>query len=68
MGAETHFDRVAMIGLGLIGSSLGHAMKRGGLAGHVAGYARSETTRARALELGRCFLKAGLFSMRLERG
>ncbi|WP_421860516.1 prephenate/arogenate dehydrogenase family protein [Parvibaculum sp.] len=52
MGAETHFDRVAMIGLGLIGSSLGHAMKRGGLAGHVAGYARSETTRARALELG----------------
>ncbi|HCX66917.1 MAG TPA: prephenate/arogenate dehydrogenase family protein, partial [Rhodobiaceae bacterium] len=52
MGAETHFDRVALIGLGLIGSSLGHAMKRGGLAGHVAGYARSEATRKRALELG----------------
>jgi cyclohexadieny/prephenate dehydrogenase len=52
MGAETHFDRVALIGLGLIGSSLGHAMKRGRLAGHVAGYARSEATRKRALELG----------------
>lgn len=47
-----HFERVALIGLGLIGGSLGHAMKRGGLAGHVAGYARSEATRARALEIG----------------
>ncbi len=47
-----HFEHVALIGLGLIGGSLGHAMKRGGLAGHVAGYARSEATRARALEIG----------------
>ena len=52
MGAEPHFDRVALIGLGLIGSSLGHAMKRGGLAKHVAGHARSEATRKRALEIG----------------
>jgi len=46
------FDRVALIGLGLIGGSLGHAMKRRGLAGHVSGYARSAATRARALEIG----------------
>lgn len=47
-----HFERVALVGLGLIGSSLGHAMRRGGLAGEIVGYARSEETRARALELG----------------
>lgn len=51
-GQKPHFERVALIGLGLIGGSLGHAMKRGGLAGHVVGYARSEATRARALEIG----------------
>lgn len=52
MSDETHFDRVALIGLGLIGSSLGHAMKRAGLAGEIVGSARSETTRARSLEIG----------------
>jgi len=46
------FDRVALIGLGLLGSSIGHAAKRAGLASHIAGYARSEATRARALEIG----------------
>lgn len=46
------FDKVALIGLGLIGSSLGHAMKRAGLAKHIAGHARSEATRKRALEIG----------------
>ena len=49
---DPHFDRVALIGLGLIGGSLGHAMKRAGLAGHVAGHARSQDTRKRALEIG----------------
>lgn len=52
MSGEPHFEKVALIGLGLIGGSLGHAMKRAGLARHVAGYARSEATRARALEIG----------------
>jgi cyclohexadieny/prephenate dehydrogenase len=51
-GQKPHFERVALIGLGLIGGSLGHAMKRGGLARHIAGYARSEATRTRALEIG----------------
>ncbi len=48
------YDRVALIGLGLIASSMGHAMKRHGLAGHVAGHAKSEATRAAALEIGFC--------------
>ena len=46
------FDRVALIGLGLIGSSLSHVMRREGLARHITGYARSAATRAKALELG----------------
>lgn len=46
------FDRVALIGIGLIGSSLAHAMRRQELAGEITGYARSEATRAKALEIG----------------
>lgn len=46
------FDRVALIGIGLIGSSLAHAMRRQKIAGEITGYARSEATRAKALELG----------------
>jgi cyclohexadieny/prephenate dehydrogenase len=47
-----HFRRVALIGLGLIGSSLAHAMRRGKLADHIAGHAKSEATRATAIRLG----------------
>jgi cyclohexadieny/prephenate dehydrogenase len=46
------FPRVALIGLGLIGSSLAHLLKREGLAGHIAGCARTEKTRRKALEIG----------------
>jgi cyclohexadieny/prephenate dehydrogenase len=46
------FQRVALIGIGLIGSSLAHAMRRKNLAAEITGYARSEATRAKALELG----------------
>ena len=46
------FNRVALIGLGLIGSSLARVIKREGLAGHVAGTARSQKTRDKAWELG----------------
>jgi cyclohexadieny/prephenate dehydrogenase len=46
------FKRVALIGLGLIGSSLARAVKKHGLALHVAGTARSAATRAKAFELG----------------
>ncbi len=45
------FSRVALIGIGLIGSSLAHAMRRKNLAAEITGFARSEQTRAKALEL-----------------
>ncbi|MBN8293079.1 prephenate/arogenate dehydrogenase family protein [Rhodobacter sp. NTK016B] len=46
------YERVALIGLGLIAGSMAHAMKRHKLAGHVAGFARSAETRAAAAEIG----------------
>jgi len=48
------YERVALVGLGLIASSMFWAMKRGGLAGHVAGYARSPETRQTARQIGLC--------------
>ncbi|MFY0646906.1 prephenate/arogenate dehydrogenase family protein [Sulfitobacter geojensis] len=48
------YKRVALIGLGLIASSMFWAMKRGGLAGEVTGYARSAETRETAREIGLC--------------
>lgn len=45
------YRRVALIGLGLIASSMAHAMRAGGLAGEIVGYARSPETRAVAREL-----------------
>ncbi|MGZ5922566.1 MAG: prephenate/arogenate dehydrogenase family protein [Rhizomicrobium sp.] len=45
------FERVALIGLGLIGSSLAHAVKRQRLADTISGYDASETVRHRAAEL-----------------
>jgi cyclohexadieny/prephenate dehydrogenase len=48
------YRRVALIGLGLIASSMAHAMKAGGLAGEIVGYAKSAETRATALSIGFC--------------
>ncbi len=48
------YDRVALIGLGLIASSMFWAIKRAGLAGEVTGYARSEATRNTARNIGLC--------------
>jgi cyclohexadieny/prephenate dehydrogenase len=48
------YDRVALIGLGLIASSMCHAMRRAGLAGEIVGYARSVETRAIAREINLC--------------
>jgi cyclohexadieny/prephenate dehydrogenase len=50
--SEPMFDRVALIGLGLIGSSLSHAMRRRNLARTIVGTAQSEKTRDTALRLG----------------
>ncbi|MCZ6494890.1 MAG: prephenate/arogenate dehydrogenase family protein [Alphaproteobacteria bacterium] len=49
---KVFFNRVALIGLGLIGSSLARAIKRHGLAGEIVGHARSKETRELALGLG----------------
>ena len=46
------FDRVALIGIGLIGSSLARRIKRDGLAGHIAASARTEATLAKVRALG----------------
>ena len=40
------YDRVALIGLGLIASSMAHGMRRAGLAGEIVGTARSPESRA----------------------
>jgi cyclohexadieny/prephenate dehydrogenase len=50
--AQPMFERVALVGLGLIGSSLSHALRRGKLARIVVGHAQSEKTRDTALRLG----------------
>ena len=48
------YQKVALIGLGLIASSMYWAIKRGGIAGEVSGYARSQATRQKAREIGLC--------------
>ncbi|MHC0053722.1 prephenate/arogenate dehydrogenase family protein [Actibacterium sp. D379-3] len=48
------YDRVALIGLGLIAGSMAHAMRRAGLAGEIVGTARSAETRATARAIGLC--------------
>lgn len=46
------FDRVAIVGLGLMGGSLGLAIRRRKLARCVAGYARRPSVRRRAMAIG----------------
>lgn len=46
---KPHFDRVSIIGAGLLGASLGLAMKARGLAGHITGAGR----RLESLEIAR---------------
>ena len=48
------YGRVALIGLGLIASSMFWGMKRAGLAAEVTGYARSQETRDTARKIGLC--------------
>jgi cyclohexadieny/prephenate dehydrogenase len=52
MTSQPLFEKVAVIGLGLIGSSLCHVMKRERLAGSIAGVARSKETLHTALRIG----------------
>jgi len=48
------YERVALIGLGLIASSMAHGMRAHGLAGEIVGTARSAETRDAAREIGFC--------------
>ena len=52
MSTAPHFDRIALIGFGLIGGSIARAAKEQGLAGEIVTTARSAKTRARVMELG----------------
>jgi cyclohexadieny/prephenate dehydrogenase len=49
---QAMFERVALIGIGLIGSSISHAMRRKGLAKEIVGSARTKQTLDTALKLG----------------
>ncbi|MEJ2121879.1 MAG: prephenate/arogenate dehydrogenase family protein [Alphaproteobacteria bacterium] len=51
MTDKPHFKRIALLGVGLIGSSLARVIRREGLADEVVGLARSDATRKRILEL-----------------
>ncbi|HWA04125.1 MAG TPA: prephenate/arogenate dehydrogenase family protein [Rhizomicrobium sp.] len=46
------FGKVALLGIGLIGSSMAHAMRRAGAAGRIAGFARSAETLESARRVG----------------
>ena len=54
MGEAPLFQRMTLIGVGLIGSSLALACRRGGLTGEIVGCARSAETNAKVLKLGIC--------------
>lgn len=49
---EPMFKRLSLIGIGLIGSSISHAVRRAGIAGDIVGCAVAPETRRRAEELG----------------
>jgi len=46
------FERIALVGIGLIGSSIARAVKRDGLANHISVSARSQESLDKATELG----------------
>ena len=46
------FERLALIGCGLMGGSFALALRQSGQVGHVAGFSASEGTRRKALQLG----------------
>ena len=48
------FDKIAIVGLGLIGSSIAHAARRGGLAKEIAGHDASPDVLDRAGKIGFC--------------
>ena len=51
MTSAPHFKRVALIGVGLMGSSLARVLRREAMADEIVGCARSQETRERIVEL-----------------
>ena len=52
MTSTPHFKRVALIGVGLMGSSLARVLRRESMADEIVGCARTKDTRDRIVELG----------------
>jgi cyclohexadieny/prephenate dehydrogenase len=52
MDSKPMFAKVSLLGVGLIGSSMAHAMRRAGLAAHIAGYSHRHETREKARAVG----------------
>lgn len=50
--ANGQFNKMALIGIGLIGSSISHAARRGNLVDTITGHARTAETRRVAFDLG----------------
>jgi len=49
-----HFERVALVGIGLINSSLAHVLRREKIAGEIVACARTQETLDTAVKLGLC--------------
>jgi cyclohexadieny/prephenate dehydrogenase len=52
MAAEIMFERIALIGIGLINSSIARFVRRDGLAGEIVIHSRRQSTLDKAMELG----------------
>jgi cyclohexadieny/prephenate dehydrogenase len=52
MDSRPLFGKVALLGIGLIGASMAHAIRRAGLAAHIAGYTRSPESLDAAKAIG----------------
>ena len=49
---KNNFDTVCIIGLGLIGGSIGLSMKKNNFESKIIGYAKTDKTRSKAVERG----------------
>jgi len=49
---DTHFDKLTIIGVGLIGGSFARVCQKKGIAGSIVGFGRQEANLRKALELG----------------
>ena len=52
MSGQPRIEKLALIGIGLIGSSIAHAARRGGLAAHIAGHEPDSKILERARAVG----------------